>query len=451
MSSEGGILKGVGRRITELLREAEPSGAERTAGESPGGSAARHVTDREVLAVIRAILGSRPELAIGRVNLIHLDQVRSRLGKRWAAIADRVDGIVRRAIEQHLDLRDVYTTLRGHRYLIVFVELPPVEAGLKCAAIREEINRRLMGEETGAVSIGVQTASAVLDGTLEFVDVPTVPDMLAQLYALTGAPAESPPQAETPDAGPLDGVQIVYRPMWDVGRNIVSTFVYVPAVERGRGNLAIGEDCISGIEDPSVCRELDLLILRRAIADLVGLAERRQKLLLVAPIHFESLATLARRESYLEVCRIIPSDLAPYLIFELVGAPDGVPQSRLLELTSALKPYCRSVLLRVSLADPVFRPAGDTGVGVVGVSLTGLRWSEKRLMAAFDRFCEGAQKAGLSTYVQGLRTMSMTTAAVAAGFGYIDGDTVMSVVDEPPGIFKFDARVMVRRWSKSGR
>lgn len=250
-------------------------------------------------------------------------------------------------------------------------------------------------------------------------------------------------------AAPLDAVQIVYRPMWDVKRNVVSTFVYVPAVDRGRGHLAVGEQCISGIEEPAVLQALDMMLLQRAVSDLVGIAERKRKLLLAVPVHFESVATAAHRDAFVETCRIVPSDLRQYLILELVGVPQGVPQSRLLGLTSILNPYCRSMLLRVSLTDPLLRPPGETGISVVGVSLTGFRMSERRLMTAFDRFCEGAQKVGLSTYVQGLQTMSMTTAALASGFDYVDGDTVMSVVDEPAGIFRFDARQMIRQWSRT--
>lgn len=69
-------------------------------------------------------------------------------------------------------------------------------------------------------------------------------------------------------------------------------------------------------------------------------------------------------------------------------------------------------------------------------------------MNAFDRFCDGAQKAGLRTYVHGLRTMSMTTAAIAAGFAYVDGDTIKSVSEDAGGLYRFEMRNLIRNWIK---
>src|SRR3546814_7365503 len=79
----------------------------------------------------------------------------------------------------------------------------------------------------------------------------------------------------------------------------------------------------------------------------------------------------------------LPPDLQQLLIFELIEVPVGVPQARLLELTTILKRYSRSVLLRLPLTDPVFRPANETGINIVGASLSELRLRERQVMRAF--------------------------------------------------------------------
>jgi hypothetical protein len=40
------------------------------------------------------------------------------------------------------------------------------------------------------------------------------------------------------------------------------------------------------------------------------------------------------------------------IFFELVGCPNGAPQTRLLDLVSVLKPYCRPVIARVDGIEP---------------------------------------------------------------------------------------------------
>src|SRR3546814_13283811 len=81
----------------------------------------------------------------------------------------------------------------------------------------------------------------------------------------------------------------------------------------------------------------------------------------------------------------LPPDLQQLLIFELIEVPVGVPQARLLELTTILKRYSRSVLLRLPLTDPVFRPANETGINIVGASLSELRLRESQVMRSEER------------------------------------------------------------------
>src|SRR3546814_7483404 len=101
----------------------------------------------------REALGDRAELAVGRVNFVNLDRIKERLGDRWPRIEDRVDDIVRRAIQRRLEPHDLYTPLAGHRYLISFGRLSPADAALKTAMIGDEISRLLTGEDLGGETL----------------------------------------------------------------------------------------------------------------------------------------------------------------------------------------------------------------------------------------------------------------------------------------------------------
>lgn len=454
------LIRGLGRRLAALLSEngqpadraKRPSSKASVESRSPAGPA----DSRDFLERVRTALSEQTELVAGRVNFVDFERIKARLGPRWEKLAVRADEIARREIERHLTPADIYTALPDMRYLISFASLSPEAAKLRCAMIGEEITKKLLGEDFGDDVPTIQTAVSRVDGELEFENVPSLQAMAEELYrkvAEIGGEAQQPtkPQdvaiEELLQEDPLKDVQLVYRPMWDVVRNVVSTYILVPATPRAGGRMVIGEGAIFNIEDPKVVCELDLLVMRRALLDLKDILTCKSPYLLGVPLHFESVATAARRTDFIKLCKVIPADLRKLLLFELVDVPAGIPQSRILELTTMLKRYCRAVLMRLPLENPRFRSPPETGVSVVGVELSGTRLSERHVMKSFDRFCDGAQKAGLGTYVHGLRTLSLTTASIASGFHYVDGDMVVSVTDEPGGLYRFNMREVVRRWS----
>lgn len=84
----------------------------------------------------------------------------------------------------------------------------------------------------------------------------------------------------------------------------------------------------------------------------------------------------------------------------------------------------------------MFRPPDESGIAACGFehdAAAGI--PEARLLADMERFAASAKKAGLSTYAHGLRTISQTIGAIAAGFDFLDGDVVTSVVDMPCGAY----------------
>src|SRR3546814_11177610 len=124
--------------------------------------------------------------------------------------------------------------------------------------------------------------------------------MVEHMYDVAVPAAEAPPPVSRrppllppADEEPLARVQLVYRPAWDVRRNVVSTFFYVPAVQRG-GNLALGRSSIRGIDDPKMMAGLDLMIMNTALEDRVRLAPSGRKSLLAATLHLQSVAKIGR-------------------------------------------------------------------------------------------------------------------------------------------------------------
>jgi len=381
------------------------------------------------------------------VHYISLSRLREKLGAKWEKNAARIDGIARQEIERRLVPADVFKCMDGLNYLVLFARMSLPQAQLKCALIAEDISRRLLGADMDASALEVKTAMMQPDGTVVLVEVPRVADLAdtileAQAEAgITEVETEVEMEDEALDvSASFVGVRFVYRPMWDVQRNALATYICVPAADGEEGATITGEAAVPDVGHPEVAFELDQRVLARVIEDLKILEAVGRKLLLIAPVHFETIATRRRREAYIRRCKEISPASIKLVIFELIDVPEQIPPGRLFELATQFRSVSRAVILRTPVTrSQVYFPY-ETGIFAVGADLSGSARSEAELMRDMERLAGATAKAGLRSYIHGLGSVSLTTAAVGAGFDYIDGDMITNVVEAPRAAYRFEAR-----------
>lgn len=457
---EGNLIRRVGNKLSGLLTEetaATKAGAPASAATGADAPQSLHLVREEFENHLRALVRQNSEAQqplAGRVNFIGLSKIREKLGDRWAHLAERADDITRKAIERRLTNADVYTRYKELHYLIIFAQLSREQAQLKCALIAEEITKRLLGEDIAPELLEVKTMVSPIGGDIAFEDVPSIETLANQINGADDEQSAAKPPAgstttdeedawwqtgNTDGADPLAGVQLVYRPMWDVKRNAVTTYVCVPALPGPAGRLRVGESEIPRLHEPAIAHRLDVMVQRRVITDLRKLVAAGQRYLLCLPVHFETLASAQRRAEFAELCqRGIPPQGSKFLVFEITNVPAGVPASRLLDLSITLRKFSRGMLMRTTVDQTALRPAGESGVAGVGFENVAHGASESRQIQDMERFAAAAKKVGLVAYVHGLQSTSLATAAIGAGFDFVDGDVVKSVVDQPRAAFSFD-------------
>ena len=67
------------------------------------------------------------------------------------------------------------------------------------------------------------------------------------------------------------------------------------------------------------------------------------------------------------------------------------------------------------------------------------------VMQQLNRFARAvADKTGLPSYLHGAGSLSLVTAALGAGFAYIDGDAVAKLIDHPRGLVDFHVADLYR-------
>jgi len=384
------------------------------------------------------------EVMAGKVQLIGLERIRERFGDNWSRVAERADRIAEQAIRRRLSSHDIMTKVHDLNYLVLFTGVPQAEAQLRCRMIADDIARELLGDEGSAELLEVKTAVAQVD-KVSFEETPSLEALSSLLAAGAGGaspPADAPPPARpraawTQPADPLDAVEFVYRPMWDVKRKVVSAFLCLPALRLPGGQRVVGEQSIPGIESEDVQKTLDSRLLDRVLEDLSKVAQAGRRLLLALPVHFNTIAAASRRLEYLNECRRLPPGVAKLLLFEIVGAPSGVPQSRILELATALRTQSRAVLFRTPIWSSGWGELSQAGILAVGADLSRENAPEATLMERFVKFAETADAKRLGCYLHGLRSLSLTVSAVGAGFHYLSGQPIADLADAPPDAHHF--------------
>jgi len=396
----------------------------------------------DALRALAGASGTSPLLA-GRISVIGLDRVRKRFGRRWLHVAERVHRATRRAIGRHLSPRDLFTLWRETSYILLFANLTPEQATATCRLIADELGKALLGEE-GAEWLEIKTTVANLAGGLEFTDLPSVDQLI---HEAKRQPAQPKPnqvtlewaEAEKKQEAPLKQ-QFAFRPMWDPARNVLSMYLCIPASTMGKPQQIWDETASRTLDD---LLRFDLAMAERVLVELDAMHSDGRQLLITLPVHFESLSTAGHRGHYVQMLatRLTPA-IGQFLVIELVGLPDGIVTSRLLEMVTTLMKCSRAVVARLRVDENNVSSFQTAGLRAVGCDLSGHSLSESALLQHMNRFNRNAARAKLRTYVRGVRTISLAAAAVGAGFSFIDGDIIASAVKRPECAVEFGLQDM---------
>lgn len=403
--------------------------------------------------------GRDPSVKTGQVNLISIARIRDRLGSQWPHYAVNANRIARNAIERYLIGGDIYARWKDDGYIVVFVTLDFHHAQVKCKLIGDEITKKLLGDETQDLT-EVRHVEVQPDGAVSFSNVPgfdelvalTVGPVVHEAGALhvppaiamaprssageTGASSPAAPASKVSD--PLAELSYSYRPSWDPGRGIIAAYLCVPMLPEVPGSARRIRAALVIQNDAPALERLDFAVLSHAIGVTEGLVREKRRLLITVPVRFETLCAAAQRRRYVELLRTrLSSEAASLLVVELVSVPDGVPASRLMEISSPLRAHARAVIARLRPDVTDFSQFAAARIAAAGCDLGNQGGSEMALMQQMARFSRGAVKAGVATYLRGISSLSLAAAALGAGFAHVDGDAVAVLVDQPRGVVQF--------------
>ncbi|MGA1855535.1 hypothetical protein VH563_06070 [Brevundimonas sp. HT1-5] len=394
----------------------------------------------------------------GRVHLLNLGLMRDRLGTGWPALRPRVLVAADAIIDRCLTRNDIRFKTESDDFILVFATLDRHAADLVCARIAQELLQLFLGDDRSA-DLRISTAVGVADGQIQF-EHALAKVLLAQarpdsaaVRSADGSPAMSGPGIHADDGGgkvrpvlrqlqlsPEDAGQfgIRYRPVWDIGKLVISTYMGTPVRIFPDGSFLEGTAALNSLTDPMEILRLDADALVESVEILNGLFRNRSRLMMSVPVCFETLAARRTRLPFLEICQSIPDYLRRFLIFELLRFPPGVPTGRLNELLHEVRPYCRWTFMRIEFKSQSLSGLSGNGLSGITMAMPADRSAEARLMEEMNGIVTAAERAGLMICVAGLSTTSMVVAARASGVRLVAGNRIGPPQDRPRSMIRFD-------------
>jgi PAS domain S-box-containing protein len=312
----------------------------------------------------------------GKIKLIGLDEVKTVLGPRWEALASRVMASAEHVIRTRCGPKDTWSRTTEGEFLICFGDVTEDEAAFRGAAIAREVRTRLIGE---GVSASVAHVSAIT-ATVELPDQPgRSPDgfVLAISERLNARLAEIESRARQTLHQALQGAACELAPVRSRHqRGVVCHFGSLPRLlERG---IQCALTALPVRESQAF--DFDRLVLGAAAEQIVGQLAAGSTLPIMAIVDFEVFLDRTSTERYVAACQQLDQRLRPGLILVLAHLPLGVPQSRVQECVTRLRPFCSSVAFQAEALELPAIEFSSLGASVVVLQEADLNgWATKEV------------------------------------------------------------------------
>jgi hypothetical protein len=250
---------------------------------------------------------------------------------------------------------DIYSRTDDNGFTICFSETNEVDASFRAAAIGREIRFRVIGDGENADAMQVSAVAARValppeepGQSATLADQRRQEALTSQLTAIEGETQVANGRSASGDGC---GIETVWARK---DAAVLGWYVNLPV--RGAAGVA-----------PQAARPM-----------LEFAAKQGGEELVFVDVAFELFLVRSTAEAYLTQCRGLPPKMQRRLVLMLSGLPEGVPHSRVLDITQRLRPLCRSVGYVID--DLEFPPVDMELVKGTLLSVDAARWDGGSLL-----------------------------------------------------------------------
>tara|TARA_R110002124_G_scaffold82337_2_gene216158 strand:+ start:1079 stop:2287 length:1209 start_codon:yes stop_codon:yes gene_type:complete len=288
----------------------------------------------------------------GRVFALSVEPIRNSLGPRWAGKRDQVWDAAERALARRLPPPDVFLRIDETTFLTAIVSVDAYQAQVLCSEVLRDLLTFFLGRSADEDVVLTRVAS--LSGqnlVCERID-PFAPRPVQTAAAAAGGRVARPldPSAwKPPLAGRRHTAQVASR----TGRLIDIELEVVPVWRLDQGTISAFRIARDLRQTDPVDNQAELEMIDRATLDfLLPLLEEYRReggiFALVVPLSFSTLSAARPRIAVLDRCTPVADLMRQVVILEVEGLDAGVPSGRLSETVAMVRPFFRSLMLRLS-------------------------------------------------------------------------------------------------------
>ncbi len=299
----------------------------------------------------------------GGLFILDIGELRRRFANRWGERREKAYQLIEGCLERHLGRHDLYLAVAADRFLVMITDIDRAAAERQARRIGQEITDRLCGMIPGGVACRVETTT--IDLTVLLAGVTSLEELEARLAA--SAPADKSP-AERQAKALVDRLEPRHLPIWNAGKNLLAIDALLPA----SADAHVAAELV-GLErlPPGGAADIETIAALDgwAVATAAGALRSSRRAVLIK-LHYATLASMRHRQQLMLACRRLPERARGWLLIELEGLPGHLPQARVRELVSYIRPFAVAIILRLepvvlAQARPVPSGQGGEGSGLV--------------------------------------------------------------------------------------
>lgn len=369
--------------------------------------------------------GSSQPGATTCVQELDLEQIKLRFGRRWGELGEKILGIIEGAIYRELGADDLYAAVTETRFLVLRSGVKRAEAERRGQLLVADITQRLCGAVPGSTAAEIRTLP--LDPGAGLSGCTDLPDLLGRIATVSRAidAAEKGLFADN-----VARLRACWQPTLHLRRKLVSAYHLRPCLASPDGKLrpakALCESSLNGLFDA----EVDAWVLDSVRGVLMRHGGAERPALLLAPVHYGTLARRQLRGRWLEKLRLLPPSARRWLILEVVGIPPALVQSRVRALMSFLAHA--SIAIYARLPADVAYAEHLQNAGVRGISIDrGEIADDDDVAEIVAMHAANARRHGMRCLLVGARSARDCQTALMAGIDQLNGDGFMRPVREP--------------------
>jgi hypothetical protein len=381
-----------------------------------------HVRSTAIAAAVAPAFVNR-----GCVVAIGLDVVRAQAKERWERLRETIVGRLEAILRHRLGPADFFLELNDTSFCVVMPASEPVDAQVCCLRVAYELHSSLLGP-CSIDSIKLARATSLEEGvlTLEPIVYPGIRDLAARAglqdvlrpdsrNGERGAPVQAQQQ---PTHDTRHEYSFSFIPLWDTRREAITTW-------RCRTRKILpGTPDLGGFAKLRDDLTRTLASLHHAGSVLADRIEQGDRFLIDLPVPYVVLSAPLGRMEFVSACRDLPADYRAFLTFEISDMPQGVPHSRINELVTAIKPFCKAVFAQVPYGGGGYTAFQAAGLNAIGMALPRYGRTASEMREEMYRPATASRKLAMISYLLDVERLDLVAICCDAGINFISGPVI---------------------------